>query len=81
MANWKATEEQSYRDFLYIEEVNSNDTASHRISGIATSQSVEDLKKSIAASLGNPDGWSSISVAFAGQDLSEGKVFSSDGSQ
>jgi hypothetical protein len=64
-------EEESYRNFLYIEEVNSNDTTSRRISGITTIQSVEDLKKSIASTLGHPDGWSSISVAFAGQDLSE----------
>ena len=36
-----------------------------------TTQSVQDLKKAIAAELKNPEGWSSVSVAFADKELSD----------
>jgi hypothetical protein len=71
MSNWKAAEEQEYQDFLYIEEINSNDGMSRRLKGIKTTQNVQDLKKAIAAEFGNPGGWSSVSVAFANKELSD----------
>ena len=71
MWDWKAAQEQEYRDFLYIEEVNSNDGISQRLTGIKTTQSVRDLKKAIATELKNPEGWSSISLAFADKELSD----------
>jgi hypothetical protein len=71
MADWKTAEEQEYRDFLYIEEVNSNDGSSRRLTGITTSQTVQDLKKLVAAELQNPQGWSSVLVAFADKELSD----------
>ena len=71
MSDWKPTDEAEYRDFLYIEEVNSNDGTSRRLTGIKTTQSVQDLKKAIAAELKNPEGWSSVSIAFADKELSD----------
>ncbi|KAF8847812.1 hypothetical protein BDZ45DRAFT_681649 [Acephala macrosclerotiorum] len=71
MSDWKPAEEGEYRDFLYIEEVNSNDGTSRRLTGINTTQSVQDLKKAIAAELKNPEGWSSVSLAFADKELSD----------
>ena len=73
MSDWKAAEEREYRDFLYIEEVNSNDGMSRRLTGIKTTQSVQDLKKAIAAELNNPEGWSSVSIAFADKELNDRK--------
>lgn len=73
MSGWEAAkeQEQEYRDFLYIEEVNSNDGFSRRLTGVKTSQRVEDLKKLIAVELQNPQGWSDVSVAFADRELSD----------
>jgi hypothetical protein len=69
MSDWKAAEQESYRDSLYIEELNSNDGTSRRITGIKTTDTVETLKRRIATDLRNPQGWNSLAVAFAGQDL------------
>ena len=71
MSDWKAAEEKESHNFLYIEEVNSNDGLSRRLTGITTSKSVHDLKKLIAIELNNPQGWSSVSVAFVDKELSE----------
>jgi hypothetical protein len=69
MSDWKTTKDEEGRDFLYIEELNSNDGTSRRLTGIRTTQSVQDLKKAIAAELSNPEGWSTISVAFTDKEL------------
>lgn len=71
MSDWKAADEAECRDFLYIEEINSNDGTSRRLTGIKTTQSVQDLKKAIATELNNPQGWNSVSVAFADKELSD----------
>jgi hypothetical protein len=73
MPDWKAAKERDFQDFLYIEEVNSNNGVSRRLNGIKTTQSVQDLKKAIAAELGNPEGWSSVSIAFADKVLDDRK--------
>jgi hypothetical protein len=75
MANWKEDEEESYRDFLYIEEIDSNEGRSRRLTGISTSQTVQHLKRTIASDLKNPQCWNSLQVAFAGQALSDRKCF------
>jgi hypothetical protein len=72
MSHWRAAEERNFQDFLYIEEVNSNNGVSRRLTGIKTTQSVQDLK-AIAAELNNPEEWSSISIAFADQGLDNRK--------
>jgi len=69
MSDWRNTEEKEGRDYLYIEELNANDGTSRRLAGIKTTQSVQDLKKAIAAELNNPGGWSTISVAFTDKEL------------
>jgi hypothetical protein len=69
MSDWKTKEDQDGRNYLYIEELNSNDGTSRRLAGIKTTQSVKDLKKAIAAELNNPEGWSTISVAFTDKEL------------
>jgi hypothetical protein len=73
MSDWKTTEDKEGRAFLYIEELNSNDGTSRRLTGIKTTQSVQDLKKAIAAELNNPEGWSTISVAFTDKELDNRK--------
>jgi hypothetical protein len=73
MSHWRVAEERDFQDFLYIEEVNSNDGVSRRLTGIKTTQSVQDLKKAIAAELNNPEEWSSISIAFADKGLDDRK--------
>lgn len=74
MADWKSAEERQFGDFLYVEEVNSNEGLSRRLTGINTSRSVQDLKKAIATELGNPEGWSNITVAFADKELGDRKL-------
>ena len=69
MSDWKNAGDKEGRDYLYIEELNANDGTSRRLAGIKTSQSVQDLKKAIAAALNNPGGWSTISVAFTDKEL------------
>jgi len=69
MSDWKTTEDKGGGDYLYIEELNANDGTSRRLAGIKTAQSVQDLKKAIAAELNNPEGWSTISVAFTDKEL------------
>lgn len=71
MSDWKEAEAQECRDFLYVEEVNSNDGDGWRLSAIPTSKTVKDLKQSIAKELKNPQGWSSLSVAFGDTELSD----------
>jgi hypothetical protein len=71
MSDWKPENEGECQDFLYIEEINSNDGTSQRLTGINTSQSVKDLKKAIATELKNPEGWQSVSIAFADKELSD----------
>lgn len=73
MSDWKAAEDAESHDFLYMEEVNSNDGASSRLTGINPSATVQDLKKAIAVELKNPAAWSSVSVVFANQELSDCK--------
>jgi len=69
MSDWKAAEDMESHDFLYMEEINSNDGTSSRLSGINPSATVQDLKKAIATELKNPAAWSSVSVVFANQEL------------
>lgn len=71
MSDWKAAEAQDQHDFLYIEEVNANDGASMRLTGIRTRQTVRDLKRAIATSLNNPAGWESLAVAYVDTELDE----------
>ncbi len=56
---------------MYIEEINANEGVKKRLTGISTTQSVEELKKAIAADLKNPEGWSSMSLAYCDQELSD----------
>jgi hypothetical protein len=74
--DWKQALDGEIQDFLYIEEINSNDGTSRRITGIKTTQSVQDLKQAIATELRNPEGWDSISVAFADKELSNREYIS-----
>ncbi|KAH6716731.1 hypothetical protein BKA61DRAFT_732989, partial [Leptodontidium sp. MPI-SDFR-AT-0119] len=73
MTEWKPDEEGS-QNFLYIEEVNSNDGLSRRLNGVPTSQTVQKLKKSIAEQLSIPQVWNRISNAFADKELSDLKT-------
>lgn len=71
MAFWETTKKREHGNFLYIEEVNSNDGVSQRLANIKIDQTVQDLKEAIAAELKNPEGWSSVMVAFANQELED----------
>lgn len=69
MADWKAAEDAEYRDFFYIEELSSNDGTTQRLTGISVTETVQHLKRAIAQHLGNPGSWSSITVIYTGQEL------------
>jgi hypothetical protein len=69
MSDWSESVVEAPRDSLLIEELNANNGISQRITGIKISDTVEVLKRCIAVHLRNPGGWSSIEVAFAGQNL------------
>jgi hypothetical protein len=75
MSDWKEAEAQECQDFLYMEEVNSNEGEGHRVTGIPMSKTVKDLKQSIAAELKNPQSWNSMAVAFGDKELSDRKSF------
>jgi len=61
-------------DFLYIEEINSNDSQSIRLGGVKLTQTVEQLKRAIAVNRGDPRVWDSIQLAFAGEVLDNRKL-------
>ncbi|KAH7391543.1 hypothetical protein BKA64DRAFT_756715 [Cadophora sp. MPI-SDFR-AT-0126] len=70
MTDWKPDDDCA-RNFLYIEEVNSNEGLSRRLNGVPTSNTVQSLKELIAEQLANPQGWNNISLAFADKELSD----------
>lgn len=74
MADRRSIEIGHFSDSLYIEELNANDGASQRIADIKTTDTVEALKRCIASTLRSPLSWSSIEVAFAGQELNNCKA-------
>ena len=67
MSDWKQ------RDYLFIEELNSNDGIEQRLTGFKSSQTVQDLKQAIAVKLNNPEGWSSVSLFYFGKELANRK--------
>jgi len=69
----KEAEEAEYRDFLYVEEINSNDGESRRLTGISTSHTVQFLKRAIASELRSPQTWSQIMLVYVNQELSDRK--------
>ncbi|KAF1993727.1 hypothetical protein P154DRAFT_625215 [Amniculicola lignicola CBS 123094] len=70
MNNPKALEAQEYLDFLYIEEATSEEGEARRIK-FSTSQTVEALKRAIAAELNIQHEWSTLDVVSSGKELSE----------
>lgn len=74
MAEPKELESQEYRDFLYIEETTSNDERSERLNNISMSQTVEQLKRSIAVAQGYRSDWRSLELAYGGTRLSDGML-------
>lgn len=72
-SSWKDAEEAEHRDFLYVEEINSSDGESKRLTGIPTSQTVEYLKRTIASELRSPQSWSQIMLVYVDRELSDRK--------
>ncbi|ORY11829.1 hypothetical protein BCR34DRAFT_564734 [Clohesyomyces aquaticus] len=70
MAAAKDLEVQQYRDFLYIEEATSDEGEGSRIN-FSTSQTVEELKRAIAAQLNIPQQWSYLELVMGTTELTE----------
>jgi hypothetical protein len=54
-----------------MEDVNSNDGDSRRITGLPMSSTVKELKQSIVQNLNNPQGWDSLGCAYGEAELSD----------
>lgn len=73
MSSWKEIVAKESRNCLYVEEINTDDdeNSSRRLEGISTGETVQHLKRALAANLNNPAGWSRINVAFGNQELTD----------
>jgi hypothetical protein len=73
MSIWKEAVAKESRNCLYVEEINTNDDEdrSRRLEGISTGETVQNLKRALAANLNNPAGWGQINVAFGNQELTD----------
>jgi len=70
MSEWSfVTDSETGGNFLYVEEVNSDNGDSTRLSNIPMTDTVEALKKRIATQLGNAGAWENLALFAADKTL------------